>query len=116
MSAALRRRNQTNHRMEDDGWGGFYLGNKHWVPPSYHLISPGFEDSPRRRMPNERTADAYASSSTRFTPPDCLDKSTSQGVIRESNGRMTNRDKEGGGEGVGVREIEVSVGFTVTLL
>lgn len=78
-----------------DGGGGFYLGNKHWVPPSYHLISLGFEDSARHRMPNDRTADTYASSSTRFTPPDCLDRSTSQGVIRESDGRMTNREEGG---------------------
>lgn len=77
--------------------GGFYLGNKHWVPPSYHLISLGFEDSTRRRMPNEWTADTYASSSTRFTPLDCLDKSTSQGVIREGHGRMTNTEKGGDG-------------------
>lgn len=81
-----------------DGGGGFYLGNKHWVPPAYHLISLGFEDSPRRRMPNDRTADTYASSPTRLTPPDCLDKSASQGVIRESNGRMTARKRGRGRE------------------
>lgn len=50
---------------------------------------------PGRRTPNDRTADTYASSSTRFTPPDCLDKSVSQGLIRESNGRMTNREEGG---------------------